>query len=155
MENGFPFRFPVIVREHEIDSYGHANYAVYLHWIEHARWELIHRLDINLSHGGVRAYVRHLDLDYLSEANCGDRLEVMVWPRRVGTTSFTIGSAVRIVRSLDRERDGEVALLATTVLVCVKPGVGKVPVPADWRALFLIPDPGPRPAWVDEPLRSM
>ena len=34
-------RYPVVIREHHVDSFGHVNNAVYLELLEEARWEMI------------------------------------------------------------------------------------------------------------------
>lgn len=35
------FRYPVLIREHHLDTFGHVNNAVYLELLEEARWEFI------------------------------------------------------------------------------------------------------------------
>lgn len=41
MTNTFAsFRYPVLIREHHLDTFGHVNNAVYLELLEEARWEL-------------------------------------------------------------------------------------------------------------------
>ncbi len=35
------FESQITVRGNELDSYGHVNHAVYLHYMEQARWEII------------------------------------------------------------------------------------------------------------------
>ena len=37
------FEYDFSVRGDELDSYGHANHAVYLNYFEQARWEMFHR----------------------------------------------------------------------------------------------------------------
>lgn len=40
------FEYNFTVRGYELDSYGHVNHAVYLNYLEQARWELFRDLDI-------------------------------------------------------------------------------------------------------------
>lgn len=35
------FRYPVMIREHHLDTFGHVNNSVYLQLLEEARWEFI------------------------------------------------------------------------------------------------------------------
>ena len=35
------FEYPLVIREHHIDTFGHVNNATYLQILEEARWELI------------------------------------------------------------------------------------------------------------------
>lgn len=44
MEKIFKYNFQV--RGYELDSFGHVNNAVYLNYLEQARWEIIQKLDI-------------------------------------------------------------------------------------------------------------
>jgi thioesterase-3 len=37
------FRYPVLIREHHLDTFGHVNNAVYFQLLEEARWEFIAR----------------------------------------------------------------------------------------------------------------
>ena len=76
-----------------------------------------------------------------------DQLRVTLWPRRVGTTSFTLGAAIRITATGDGDaaRLGRFALLATTVLTCFRRPEGKMPVPDAWRSYFPADDPGEEP----------
>lgn len=38
---GDPFQVRIKVRGYELDTQGHVNQAEYLHYAEHARWELL------------------------------------------------------------------------------------------------------------------
>lgn len=40
------FEFSFNVRGYELDSYGHVNHAVYLNYLEQARWDLFRNLDL-------------------------------------------------------------------------------------------------------------
>jgi YbgC/YbaW family acyl-CoA thioester hydrolase len=68
----------ITVRGYELDSYGHVNNAVYLQYLEHARWEMIREM-------GIVDYLRSRDhflvvtethIRYMREANLFDELEI-------------------------------------------------------------------------------
>lgn len=42
------FRYPVLIKEHHLDTFGHVNNARYLDLLEEARWELLHAHGIDL-----------------------------------------------------------------------------------------------------------
>jgi YbgC/YbaW family acyl-CoA thioester hydrolase len=141
----FPFSVEVRVRGYELDSFGHANNSAYLNWIEHARWEMVRLGRLDELFGEILPVARHVTLDYRAETFVGEKLRITLWPRRVGRTSFTFGGSIHVVESSLPGRQGKLALLATVVLVCTRPGVGKVPVPESWRRVFPPEDPGPEP----------
>lgn len=35
------FRYPLVIKEHHLDTFGHVNNAVYLALLEEARWEIV------------------------------------------------------------------------------------------------------------------
>jgi len=143
MKHVFPFRTEISVRGYELDSFGHANNAAYLNWLEHARWEAFRAHNLWSLFGDVETVVRHIDIDFKMETFFGDRLSIVVWPRRVGETSFTMGSVIRIADSArGNERTGKIAAEGTTTVVCVKQGTGKVRVPDAFRELVPQEDPG-------------
>ena len=43
------FAYPLIVREHHLDTFGHVNNAVYLQIFEEARWEMVNRAGYGLA----------------------------------------------------------------------------------------------------------
>ncbi len=140
----FPFGIELDVRGYEIDSWGHTNNAVYVQWLEEARWQVARAGGLPFESEGVLAVVRALELSYEAETRLGDRVRVSVWPRKVGNTSMTFGAEIRIIGAPEAERVGSLALTATMVLACVQPGAGKAKVPAAWAAIFPAADPGPK-----------
>jgi YbgC/YbaW family acyl-CoA thioester hydrolase len=144
MHNPFPFCVDVAVRGYEVDSFGHVNNAVYLQWLEHARWEMGHRSGLAWVGQDILPVVRHLTLDYRTETRLGDALRICMWPRSIGQTSFVMGSSIRIVeaRQADDPRRGKLAMAARQAFTCVRRGEGKVSVPDAWRAYFPAADPG-------------
>jgi len=140
----FPFSVEVTVRGYEIDFAGHVNHAVYALWVEHARWELWRALGLDRECERLIPVVRHVEADYLGETFLGDRLEIRLWPRWVRRTSFALGGSIRVAAADDPERIGREVHRTTVVLVCVRPGKGRIPVPDSWRPWFPAEDPGPQ-----------
>src|SRR6185312_17375102 len=44
------FEYPLLIREHHLDTFGHVNNAVYLEIFEEARWEIIARNGFGMEH---------------------------------------------------------------------------------------------------------
>lgn len=147
MHEAFPFSVDLMVRGYELDAWNHVNNAVYMQWLEHARWEMSRRLQLDMfAGGGVLPVIRYVDLDFRTETRLGDSLRVSLWPRSLGRTSFTLGGAIRILDTdPPHDRAGNLALVSTQVLTCIEPGHGKVAVPEAWRAMFPEGDPGFEP----------
>jgi acyl-CoA thioester hydrolase len=141
----FPFVRTFSVRGYEIDAWGHVNNAVYLQWLEHARWEMYRAFGFSLQSGDVLPVIRHVEMDYRAECLMGDEVEVTVWPRHAGQSSFRLGMSVRIHRADEKSRVGNVALVAQVVLVCTGPDRKKAALPEHWRAYFPESDPGANP----------
>jgi len=77
-----PFVVEITAAEHDIDSYGHVNNAVYLRWLERCAWAhseavgLPEALCLEMERGMA---VRSVRLEYLSAAHAGDRIGVGNW----------------------------------------------------------------------------
>ena len=72
----------ITVRSGEIDSFGHVNHAVFLHYLEHARVEALEAAGFPwtaLAERGWQLYVVRVEVDYVAEARRGDRLLVRTW----------------------------------------------------------------------------
>ena len=74
-----PFQVRLTVRGYELDSYKHVNHAMYLSYLEHARWKLLEEEDIHLSTFEVwKAWpvVASLEVKYLRPALMGEELTI-------------------------------------------------------------------------------
>jgi YbgC/YbaW family acyl-CoA thioester hydrolase len=71
-------RTSIIVRGYELDSYGHVNNAVYLQYLEQARWVFIKDLGIldDMSTEELLLVVIETNIRYLKEANLFDELVI-------------------------------------------------------------------------------
>jgi acyl-CoA thioester hydrolase len=75
------FEFKITVRGYELDSYGHVNHAVYLNYMEQARWEIIRQIGLieDLIHEEKKLVVIKVDVRYVKELKLFD--EIMIQTR--------------------------------------------------------------------------
>lgn len=95
----------IAVRSSELDSFGHVNHAVFLNYLEHARFEALEEAGFSwstLEERGWGIFVVRIEVDYLAEARRGDRLLVRTWAE-----SFRRTSMVLCQRMVRRETTGE------------------------------------------------
>jgi len=95
----------VTVRSYELDSFGHANHAVFLNYLEHGRFEALRQSGLpygSIVERGWGVYVVRVEVDYLSEARLGDELLVRTWPVTYRRSSLILGQ--EIVRRGDTTR---------------------------------------------------
>src|SRR5687768_12244902 len=97
----FTLRFPV--RAYELDSLGHVNNAVYLHYAEHIASEHVEKIGIGrawcLEKGGTWVVRRH-EITYHQPAVYGDELELITRP-----DGFKAATGLRRTR-ITRAKDG-------------------------------------------------
>ena len=83
----------VEVRSYELDSFGHANHAVFLNWLEYGRFGALDRAGFPyhaIIARGWGIYVVRLEIDYLREARLGERLLVRTWADGYRRTSMVL-----------------------------------------------------------------
>jgi acyl-CoA thioester hydrolase len=76
---GKTYRCALHVRGYELDSFGHVNHGVYVSYLEHARWQLLHEEGITLEtfkEWKTWPVISHIELDYLKPTYLGDELTV-------------------------------------------------------------------------------
>jgi acyl-CoA thioester hydrolase len=64
------FRYPLLIKEHHLDTFGHVNNATYLELLEEARWEFLNEegFDLKAIHeAGVGPIVLEWHLQFLKE----------------------------------------------------------------------------------------
>jgi YbgC/YbaW family acyl-CoA thioester hydrolase len=79
------------VRGYELDSFGHVNHAVYISYLEHARWKLLEEEGIGLKEFNAWKrwpVIAALEATYLKPTFLGENLEVRTSMQSVGRTSF-------------------------------------------------------------------
>ena len=72
------FEYHLTVRGYELDSYGHVNHAVYLNYMEQARWEAIRDAGLldDLKKEGLKLVVIKLNIRYVREIGLLDEIVV-------------------------------------------------------------------------------
>ena len=113
--NGDTFRFPLRVYYEDTDAAGVVYYANYLRFMERARTEWLGSLGVDLAvlerAHGVVFVVSRMEIDYLSPARLGDRLEATL-------TLIELGRA-RMVAMQDVRRGAAALARARVTLVCI------------------------------------
>lgn len=124
----------ITVRSSELDSFGHVNHAVFLNYLEHARFEALEAAGFTwslLEERGWGIYVVRIEVDYLAEARRGDRLVARTHAEAFRRTSMLLA------QTLERaEADGGTTRVAQARVTAVWVGPDRKPmrVPDDVRA---------------------
>jgi acyl-CoA thioester hydrolase len=116
----------ITVRSPEIDSFGHVNHAVFLHYFEHARYEALEAAGFAwplLQENNWQIYVVRIEVDYLAQARRGDTLRVRTWADSFRRTAMVL--AQEIVRGDDAE---EVTVVARARVHAVWIGPDRKPM---------------------------
>jgi len=123
------FSHPLQVRFRDCDAMGHVNNAVYLTYLEEARfahWRSIH--------AGVEApsvILARIEVDYRKAATFGDLLEIRILLDRIGTSSLAYRYEIL-------DQSGALVAEAKSVLVAFDYSANKpVAIPDDVRARIL------------------
>ncbi len=92
-----PHRTSLEVRGYELDSYGHVNHAVYVSYLEHARWKVLESVGITLEK--LKEWQRwpviaHLEVDYLRPVFMGERLEIETRMTELKKASFALEQTI-------------------------------------------------------------
>ena len=123
---------PITVRSGEIDSFGHVNHAVFLHYLEHGRFEALQAAGFRwpvLAERDWQIFVVRIEVDYVAQARRGDQLTVRTWAEGFRRTTMTL--AQEIVRADDPEA---VVTRARVLAVWIGPDRRPMRVPEDVRA---------------------
>ena len=113
------FTYHLDVRFRDCDAMGHVNNAVYLTYLEEARFAHWRSLDNGPGVPGV--ILARIEVDYRRPANHGDRLEIRIDLERIGTTSLTYTYVIK-------DQHDQLIAEARSVLVSFDYAAGK-PVP--------------------------
>ena len=108
------FRHSLDVRFRDCDPMGHVNNAVYLTYLEQARfahWREVWGVNFErLPEGTPGVILARAEIDYRRPARYGDELEIRIGVEKIGRTSFTY-----VYEVVDQE--GRMVAEARTVLV--------------------------------------
>ena len=123
----FQYEHDVEVRFRDCDAFGHVNNAVYLTYLEEARFGFWKRL--SGATGMPRSFIlARAECDYRMPVALGDRLIVRVAVAAVGSSSFTLAYEVLLARTR------EVVATAQTVQVMYDYTAARsIPIPDDIR----------------------
>jgi acyl-CoA thioester hydrolase len=81
MDQPFPFRIEMTVRDYELDTQGIVNNSVYQNYLEHARHEFMKNIGIDFkafADKGINLVVVRAELDYKFSLTSGDRFWIGV-----------------------------------------------------------------------------
>jgi YbgC/YbaW family acyl-CoA thioester hydrolase len=73
------YRSTIEVRGYELDSFGHVNNAVYLNYLEYARWKMLEKEGITLDliqKEKLWPVISAIEIKYLRPSFMGDQLEI-------------------------------------------------------------------------------
>ncbi len=87
------FKVDVDVRSYELDSFGHVNHAVFLSYLEFARFNALEQGGFpyqELRARGWGVFVVRAEIDYVSQARLGDRLRIRTSAEEPGRTSVVL-----------------------------------------------------------------
>jgi len=115
----------VELRYRDLDTMGHVNNAVYVTYMEEARFSYLTE-GLGVPPMELNMVVANLTVDFRRPVQFADEVEVAVSVTDVGDSSFTMAYEVR--------DDEGVAVEGETVQVALEPdGSGTRRVPQDWR----------------------
>jgi len=125
--DGFPFVYRDTVRYRDADAFGHVNNAVYLTYLEDARNAWLQELGLVRGVADIAMILARVEIDYRSQLEIGEEVEVGVRCARIRTKSFDLEYELRAAGGLVAE--------ARTVLVGFDyERNGSAPLPDRWRA---------------------
>ncbi|MBG6182615.1 acyl-CoA thioester hydrolase [Arthrobacter sp. CAN_A214] len=126
-----PLTVPLQLRFGDEDSYGHVNNARFVQFLEDARVRLLSEPGggsafLDVSDAGQYTLVGRHEIEYLAPLNFSrEPAGVDVWITAVGSSSFTLGYAVRDTEAPDA---GTTCAVASTTMILVDRQSGR-PVP--------------------------
>ncbi len=97
----FRFNVQIEVRFRDCDSMGHVNNAVYLTYLEHARFAYWRQVLQGRGGAAPQMILARAECDFRAPAGFGDLLEVRMRVSAIGRTSFT--AEYEIVQARDRK----------------------------------------------------
>ncbi len=125
------FTVEIQMRFRDLDAMGHVNNAVYLTYCELARTQFYLKHAFKRSLHDIDFILAHADIDYVSAAEWGDRIEVSVWPSKIGRSSFTLSYELR-----DKSSDRLLARSSSVQVAYDYDKKEKKPIPADFRKML-------------------
>jgi len=118
------------VRGFHVDIFQHVNNARYLEFLEEGRWAFFDDFgaDTELMQQGMAWAVVNINIDFKSEANFGDVLEVLTQFSKLGNRSITMKQTIINTHTQD------IVVEADVTYVCFSKELkAAVPLPEDYR----------------------
>ncbi len=111
------FRSEIEVRGYELDSFGHVNHAVYISYLEHARWKMLAEVSIGLKE--LQEWKRfpviaEVNAKYRRPTFLGEKLEVKTEVVESGRVAFTLEQKIFRAEELVFEGRVKVVLVDET-----------------------------------------
>ena len=106
----FPVHCPIEVRFRDCDAMGHVNNAVYLTYLEIARFAYWKAADIGRLEGDISYIIARVEIDFRASAETGNVIDVALAVRAIGRSSFTMEYEIR-------DREGRLLVSARSVQV--------------------------------------
>jgi acyl-CoA thioester hydrolase len=120
----FRVHCPVEVRFRDCDPMGHVNNAVYLTYLELARFAYWKAAEIGRLAGEVSYIIARVEIDFRAPATTGEILDVAIAVTGLGRTSFSMAYEIR-------NAEGRLVAAAKSVQAAYDYDAGKaVPLPA-------------------------
>jgi acyl-CoA thioester hydrolase len=91
----FRIHCPIEVRFRDCDLMGHVNNAVYLTYLEIARFAYWKAAGLDRIEGEISYIMARVEIDYRAAANVGDVLDVGLAVTGIGRSSFTMTYEIR------------------------------------------------------------
>ena len=114
------------VRFRDLDPMGHVNNAVYLTYIESARFAFLKHLGAAPTIEDMAIIVARIEIDFRAPVGFGEEVEIGVRASRFGTKSFDLTYELRV--------RGEIVAEAKSVLVAYDYGKGEpIELPDEWK----------------------
>ena len=124
--SGSAFVYRDRVRFRDLDAMGHVNNAVFLTYIESARFAFLEHLGAAGGVDNMPIIVARIEIDFRAPVSLGDEIEIAVRATRFGDKSFDLDHELRV--------DGRIVAEAKTVLVTYDYSTREaVPIPDEWR----------------------
>jgi thioesterase III len=85
--------FRARVRSYELDALGHANHAVYLNWLEQARWDALAEAGLpapEILRRGWGIHVVRIEVDYRAECRLNDDIRIETGVERLKNSSMIL-----------------------------------------------------------------
>jgi acyl-CoA thioester hydrolase len=101
--DGFGFVYPERVRFRDLDAMAHVNNAVFLTYLEQARFHFLEHLGLARVEEEPPLILARVEIDFRAPAGFGDTVDVGVRAGHVGTKSFELEFELRVGERLVAE----------------------------------------------------